>query len=218
VAIEGFYDAVRPLTEVEKKALAAMPDTSEALREALGLDAFLDDLEGYDWQERLHDAPTCNICGIETGYTGPGPKTVLSARARAKVDFRLVPNQQPQEVLAQLRAHLDRLGFTDVKILSLADQERAVRTPLDDPWVRTVARVAEAFYGKPPEIAINSPGTAPMDVLVDEVTGSLLFAPGGAGYEGSRIHAPDEHIRLADLTEATKLTALLLQEFGAGGA
>jgi acetylornithine deacetylase/succinyl-diaminopimelate desuccinylase-like protein len=53
-----------------------------------------------------------------------------------------------------------------------------------------------------------------MDVLVDEVTSSLLFAPGGAGYTGSRVHAPDEHIRLSDLTEATKVTALLLQEFG----
>jgi acetylornithine deacetylase/succinyl-diaminopimelate desuccinylase-like protein len=214
VAIDGFYDAVRELTPQEQAALAAMPDTSEALREALGLEAFLDDLKGYYWQERLCGAPTCNICGLETGYTGPGLKTVLPARARAKVDFRLVPDQRPQEVLAQLRVHLDRLGFSDVEIDPIADHERPVRTPLDDPWVQLTASVAEAFYGKPPEIAINSPGTAPMDVLVDEVSGSLLFAPGGAGYEGSRIHAPDEHIRLSDLTEATKVTARLLQQFG----
>ena len=214
VAIDGFYDAVRPLVAQEKEALAAVPDTSEALRELLGLEAFLDDLRGYAWQERLYGAPTCNICGLETGYTGPGLKTVLPARARAKVDFRLVPDQKPKEILAQLRAHLDRHGFSDVAIQPIADHERAVRTPVDDPWVRTTARVAEAFYGKPPQIAINSPGTAPMDVLVDEVTSSLLFAPGGAGYEGSRIHAPDEHIRLSDLTEATKMTAHLLQQFG----
>ena len=217
VAIDGFYDQVRPLTAQEKEALAAIPDTSEALRQALGLDAFLDDLQGYDWQERLYGAPTCNICGVETGYTGPGLKTVLPSRARAKVDFRLVPDQRPQEILSQLRAHLDHHGFTDVDIQPIADHERAVRTPMDDPWVRTTAQIAEAFYGEPPEIAINSAGTAPMDVLVDEVTTSLLFAPGGAGYEGSRIHAPDEHIRLSDLTEATKMTARLLQAFGEDG-
>jgi acetylornithine deacetylase/succinyl-diaminopimelate desuccinylase-like protein len=214
VAIDGFYDSVRPLSVEEKESLAVMPDTSEVLREALGLDAFLDDLRGYDWQERLHGAPTCNICGIQTGYTGPGLKTVLPARALAKVDFRLVPDQAPQEVMVQLRTHLDRHGFSDVDIHPIADHERPMRTPLDDSWVRTVALVAEEFYGKPPEIAINSAGTAPMDVLADEVTSSLLFAPGGAGYEGSRIHAPDEHILLSDLTDAIKVTARLLMRFG----
>jgi acetylornithine deacetylase/succinyl-diaminopimelate desuccinylase-like protein len=191
-----------------------MPDTSEALREALGLEAFLDGLGGYAWQERLYGAPTCNICGIETGYTGPGLKTVLPAQARAKVDFRLVPDQRPQEVLGQLRAHLERHGFSDVEIRPIADHERPIRTSLDDLWVRATAEVAEEFYGKPPEIALNSPGTAPMDTLVDEVTASLLFAPGGAGYEGSRVHAPDEHIRLADMLDATRVTARLLQRFG----
>jgi acetylornithine deacetylase/succinyl-diaminopimelate desuccinylase-like protein len=214
VAIDGFYEAVRPLTGSEKDALAAMPDTSAALGEALGLESFLDGLEGYEWQARLYGAPTCNICGVETGYTGPGLKTVLPARARAKVDFRLVPDQRPQEVLAQLRTHLEKHGYADVAIQPIADHERPTRTSLEDPWVRMTASVAKVFYGKPPEIAINSPGTAPMDTIVDEVTGSLLFAPGGAGYEGSRIHAPDEHIRLSDLTGATKVTARLLMEFG----
>ena len=217
VAIAGFYDAVRSLTPQEKKVLAAMPDTSEALREALGLEAFLDGLRGYDWQERLLGAPTCNICGLEAGYTGPGLKTVLPARARAKVDFRLVPDQRPQEVLAQLRAHLDHNGCSDIEIHPIADHERPVRTPVGDPWVQAAARATEAFYGRPPEIALNSPGTAPMDVLVDEVTSSLLFAPGGAGYEGSRIHAPDEHIRLSDLVDAIRVTARLLVEYGRMG-
>jgi len=214
VALEGFYDQVRPLSPQERAVLEAMPDKSEALRQALGLEAFLDDLEGYTWRERLYGAPTCNICGLDAGYTGPGLKTVLPAKARAKVDFRLVPDQTPQEVLTQLRAHLDGRGFTDIAIKPIAAHERPVRTPVDDPWVQTAAAVAEEFYGRPPAIEINSAGTAPMDVLVDEVTSSLFFAPGGAGYEGSRVHAPDEHIRMADLSDAIKVTALLLRRFG----
>jgi acetylornithine deacetylase/succinyl-diaminopimelate desuccinylase-like protein len=214
VALEGFYDPVRPLNPQEREALQAMPDHAEALRQALGLEAFLDELGGVAWRERLYGSPTCNICGLDAGYTGPGLKTVLPAKARAKLDFRLVPDQKPQEVLAQLRAHLDRHGFADIDIEPIAADERPVRTPVDDPWVLTAAAVAEAFYGRPPAIEINTAGTAPMDGLVDEVTPSLFFAPGGAGYEGSRVHAPDEHIRIADFAEAIKVTALLFTRFG----
>jgi acetylornithine deacetylase/succinyl-diaminopimelate desuccinylase-like protein len=214
VALDGFYDAVRPLSSGQKEALAAMPDASEELRKGLGLETYLEGLRGYAWRERLYGAPTCNICGIETGYTGPGMKTVLPARARAKVDFRLVPDQTPQAVLAQLRAHLDRHGFCDVQIQPLADQEGPLRTALDDRWVCTAVEVAKEFYGQPPEMVINGAGTAPMDVLAAEVTRSTFFAPGGPAYEGSRMHAPDEHIRLADLTDATRVTARLLKRFG----
>ena len=214
VALEGFYDPVRPLSSQERAVLEAMADKAEALRQALGLEAFLDDLKGYAWRERLYGAPTCNICGLEAGYTGPGLKTVLPAKTRAKIDFRLVPDQTPQEVLAQLRAHLDRHGFTDIAIKPIAAHERPVRTPVDDPWVQTTVAAAAEFYGRSPAIAINTAGTAPMDVLVDEVTSSLFFAPAGPGYHGSRVHAPDEHIRIPDLADAIKMTALLLTRFG----
>jgi acetylornithine deacetylase/succinyl-diaminopimelate desuccinylase-like protein len=214
VAIDGFYDAVRPLNAQERAALESMPDKSQALREALGLEAFLDNLQGYAWRERLYGSPTCNICGLDAGYTGPGLKTVLPARARAKVDFRLVPDQKPQTVLEQLRSHLDRHGYGDIAIEPIAAHERPVRTRVDDPWVRTAVAATKEFYGSSPSIEINSAGTAPMDVLVDEITPSLFFAPGGAGYEGSRIHAPDEHVRIPDLVDAVKVTALLLSRFG----
>jgi acetylornithine deacetylase/succinyl-diaminopimelate desuccinylase-like protein len=215
VALAGFYDAVRPLNAQEREALAAMPDESASLRQALGLETFIDGLEGYLWRERLYGAPTCNICGLTAGYAGPGAKTVLPAKARAKLDFRLVPDQDPQQVLGQLRAHLDRHGFTDILVQPIAAHIRPARTPVDDPWVQVAAQAAEAFYGRPPKISINSAGTAPMGSLVEEVVGALFFPPGGAGYEGSHIHAPDEHIRIADLTQATEMTALLLKRFGA---
>jgi acetylornithine deacetylase/succinyl-diaminopimelate desuccinylase-like protein len=214
VAMQGFYDSVRPLSAQETAVLKAMPDKSDALRDALGLDAFLGDVQGVAWREQLYGSPTCNICGLDAGYTGPGLKTVLPAKARAKVDFRLVPDQTPQETLTQLRSHLDRHGYNDIRIHPIAAHERPVRTPVDDPWVQKAAAVAEEFYGRPPSIEINSAGTAPMDVLVDEITPSLFFAPGGAGYEGSRVHAPDEHIRVPDLSDAIKVTALLLSRFG----
>jgi acetylornithine deacetylase/succinyl-diaminopimelate desuccinylase-like protein len=214
VAIEGFYDPVRPLTTRERDVLGKMPDKTESMRETLGLESFLDNLEGYAWREHLYGSPTCNICGLDAGYTGPGLKTVLPARARAKIDFRLVPDQAPQEVLAQLRAHLDRHGFTDIAIEPITAHERPVRTAVDDRWVQIIADASEEYFGVPPSIEINTAGSAPMDALVDEITPSLLFAPGGAGYEGSRVHAPDENIRIPDLVEGIKVTAFLLRRIG----
>jgi acetylornithine deacetylase/succinyl-diaminopimelate desuccinylase-like protein len=117
-------------------------------------------------------------------------------------------------VLVQLRAHLDRHGFTDVVVQPIAAHIRPARTPVDDPWVQLTVQAAEAFYGRPPKMIINSAGTAPMGVLVEEVVSALFFPPGGAGYEGSRIHAPDEHVRITDMIQATQMTALLLKRFG----
>ena len=218
VAVEGFYDSVRPLAPQQRAALEAMPDESEVVRRTLALDAFIDDLTGLEWRERLYAAPTCNICGLEAGYAGPGMKTVLPARARAKLDFRLVPEQTPQEVLSQLRSHLDAHGYSDVTIRPVAAHELPVRTALDDPWVDAVASAAEEFYGHRPVVALNAAGTAPMSVLSREVTPSLFFPPGGAGYQGSGAHAPDEHIRIADFTEAIKFTAFMLQRLAENDA
>ena len=113
-----------------------------------------------------------------------------------------------------MRAHLDRHGYADIAIEPIAANERPVRTPVDDRWVQIVADAAKEYYGRPPSIEINTAGTAPMDALVDEITPSLFFAPGGAGYAGSRVHAPDEHIRAPDLVEGIKVTAFLLKRFG----
>jgi len=214
VLLDGFYEAVRPLTTEEEEALRAMPDDSQELRESLGLDAFLDDLEGYAWRERLLTAPTCNICGLDAGYQGPGLKTVLPASAKAKMDFRLVPDQTPEEVLGAMRAHLDRAGYEDVEIEPIAAHERPVRTSLDDPWVRTAAEALEAYYGQAPTFTINSAGTWSMYTIVDALTESVFSTPGGPGYSGSRVHAPDEHIRMDDFGEAVKVTAFLLNHFG----
>jgi acetylornithine deacetylase/succinyl-diaminopimelate desuccinylase-like protein len=214
VALPGFYAPIRSWTPEERDALRSMPSEEETLRHSLGLDAFLDGLSGLAWREQLHGAPTANVCGFHAGYGGPGTKTVIPAQARAKVDFRLVPDQQPEAVRDALRAHLDAQGFADVQI-DRADGVGPVRTPPDSPWVQAAARVAADFYGRPAVIIPNSPGTMPMATLARALPDVPLFmAPGGPGYWGSLVHAPNEHIRLPDLVAAIKLTARLILAFG----
>jgi acetylornithine deacetylase/succinyl-diaminopimelate desuccinylase-like protein len=214
VALPGFYDPIRPWTAAEQEALRSMPSEEETLRESVGLEAFLAGVSGLAWRERLHGAPTANVCGFQAGYTGPGIKTVIPATARAKIDFRLVPDQQPEMVWTALRAHLDAQGFADVRI-DRADGTGPVRTPPDSPWVQAAARVAAEFYGRPAVIVPNAAGTMPMATLSRALPGVPLFmAPGGPGHWGSCIHAPNEHIRLDDLAAAIRLTARLYLAFG----
>lgn len=213
VRIPGFYDAVRDWRDDEIEALRAMPDTDEQERIDKGVQAYLGNVSGLEYRKRLYGRPTCNICGVHSGYTGPGLKTVLPAEARAKLDFRLVPDQRPEDILEKLRRHLHDQGFDDVEITPVAAHEAPVRVPISDPFVAFCASVSEEFYGKPASIIPNAAGTVGVSAMADVLSYPMIFAPGGAGYWGSNAHAPNEHIRIADFADAIKFHALLLTRF-----
>ncbi len=213
IRIPGFYDRVRDWQADELDALRAMPGDEEAQRQAMDIKAYLGNVSGLDYHKQLLGRPTCNICGIQAGYNGPGLKTVLPCEARAKVDFRLVPDQRPEDILEKLRRHLDAQGFSDVEIHPIAAHEAPVRVPISDPFVSFCARVSEEYYGKPALLHPTSAGTVGLSAMADVLNYPMIFASGGAGYWGSNIHAPNEHIRLSDFAHAIKYHALLLQRF-----
>ena len=160
--------------------------------------------------ERASYRPTSNIAGIDTGYSGPGIKTVLPAVASAWMDFRLVPNQQPDEILEFLRAHLDREGFGDIEVTPIV-AARPAKTPLDDPFVRRVVDVAEAVSGERASIMPIVPPTLPIVASLNE----HLAVPGAAPTtDASRAHAPNENIRLEDIDHAVRFTHALLRDLG----
>jgi acetylornithine deacetylase/succinyl-diaminopimelate desuccinylase-like protein len=108
VLIPGFYDRVREPTDADRAALRRMPFDEEGCRRQLGLTAFSNQLSGLSLLEQYVFQPTCTICGLWSGYTGEGSKTVLPHEAKAKLDFRLVPDQDPQDILDLLVKHLER--------------------------------------------------------------------------------------------------------------
>ncbi|MCK5053508.1 MAG: M20/M25/M40 family metallo-hydrolase, partial [Anaerolineales bacterium] len=135
IRLPGFYDRVVPPSERDLELMAQFPDKAEEYRSTYGLSGFLKDIEGgIDLLREEIFSPTCTICGLTSGYQGPGSKTILPALASAKVDFRLVPDQDPEEVVLQLQNHLDNEGFHDVEITYLAGENPA-RTDLDDPFL-----------------------------------------------------------------------------------
>ena len=211
IRIPGFYDRVLPPSTHDRELMAALPDTAAEYRRRFGVDGFLRGLEG-GVELRLAEVfePTCTICGLTSGYQGQGPKTVLPCRASAKVDFRLVPDQRPEEVRAQLRRHLDENGFTDIAIANLGSEPPA-RTDPDHPFLRQVSELAAPVYGVPMTIVPMTGGSGPNHPFVHDL--GLPVATAGLGYPGGLVHAPNENVRLDLYLKHAKHMARLIEAF-----
>jgi acetylornithine deacetylase/succinyl-diaminopimelate desuccinylase-like protein len=211
VRIPGFYDAVRPPTQEQLNALAGQTDMTEQLKGLYQVEHFVDNLSGVALRERAAFDPTCNIAGLHSGYTGDGVKTVLPARAMAKIDFRLVPDQDPHDILAKLRSHLQANGYDDINVTVFGAAEPVV-TPMDAPIVQRIIAIAQNFAQKPPSIAPIVGGTLPLLGGLRRYVGVPgLSAPGNPTYWGSSAHAPNEHIRLSDLARAVRYNCYMFQ-------
>jgi len=212
VLIPGFSDRVRPPSEADMRALERIPNNDEAWLSEYGLSAFLDNARGTELLRRLLFEPTCTICGLVSGYTGPGAKTVLPAEARAKIDFRLVPDMEPSLVLQQLRDHLDAQGFHDIEIIDALGVNPA-RSDLDSAIVQALITSSETTYGLPAIVYPLMAGTGPMHMLC-QAFGTPAASGAGCGYAGDQIHAPNENIRLEDYWKGMMWMGRLLAAFG----
>jgi acetylornithine deacetylase/succinyl-diaminopimelate desuccinylase-like protein len=213
ILIPGFFDDIRPLTATERANIAALPDPTTSWRESFELTSFPGGLEGSALLERVLGEPTATICGLWSGYSGAGLKTILPAVARAKLDFRLVPNQRPADILAKLRAHLDAQGFADIRITVHTQDGIPARTPSDDPWVQRVAAISSDWYGKPTGVQPNSAGGVVMEPFITALGAPTMF--GGVRPPGGRYHAPNEYIEVDEFTPAVQFFAYLLDRLGA---
>lgn len=209
ILIPGFYDDVRPPTAGESRLLSSVPDTSGEFRREFGLDRLLD---GVTEVERAYFTPTANIAGFGAGYQGEGSKTVIPAQARAKMDFRLVPNQDPQDILRKLQAHFREHGFGDVKIEVLGAEPPGITDPAA-PVVRLTAEVAEEVYGRPARVIPLTGGTTPMFLFTSK--GVPVVNPGVGWGSRNRAHSPNEFMRLIDFENAARHIARLLARFAA---
>jgi acetylornithine deacetylase/succinyl-diaminopimelate desuccinylase-like protein len=219
VLIDGFSDGIRPPTDAERQAIEDASGSGEQeMLELLGIDAFIDGLTGPALRERASFQPTCNIAGLSSGYSGPGTKTVLPAAASAWLDFRLVPDQTPERILELLRAHLAREGFDDVDVVVFGSAQPA-GTPIEHEFPRRVARIAEDVAGAPVSITTRVPATLPIvSSLATHLAVPGLAAPDNPFYSGSRMHAPNEHVRLEDIGHAVRFTHALFTKLADGAA
>ncbi len=213
ILIEGFYDDVRPATELEMEAVRAMPSEEEIMKENLGLRGFLKDIDGVDLRARNLFAPTCTICGLVAGYTGQGPKTVLPGVAKAKVDFRMVPRQDPQDIIAKLRKHLDKHGFEDISITVLHGKA-AARTSLDSPFVGVFRQAVRDVHGVDPVVMPTVAGSGPVFFFADSL--GIPTISSVVCHSDRKAHAPNENIRIDYFVKGIKLVAALMNRLGEG--
>ncbi|HQV94842.1 MAG TPA: M20/M25/M40 family metallo-hydrolase [Anaerolineales bacterium] len=211
IRIPGFYDDVRQPTQRDREMMDALPDVADEYKKRYGVKKFIKELTGgTDLKMEEVFVPTCTICGLTSGYQGPGSKTVLPAKASAKVDFRLVPDQKPEDIVRKLRAHLDAQGFEDVAINFLGG-EPAARTDPDDPFVLTVVETSEEIYEFAMEIVPMIGGSGPNYPFVHDL--GLPVATAGLGHPDTRAHAPNENIRLDLYLKHARHMARLLKKF-----
>ena len=209
ILLPGFYEDVIPPTEREKELMAEQPPMLDYYKERYGLDGFL---KGIDDEldlaiEQVYE-PTCTICGLTAGYQGEGSKTVLPAEARAKVDFRLVPDMTPDKVLTQLRKHLDTHGFEDIDIVDLGGNPPAKTDP-DHPAVLMAVEAAKDVYENPTRIIPMIGGSGP-NFIFQKYLGVPIISS-GAGDSESGAHAPNESISLDLYVKGAKHFARLLK-------
>jgi acetylornithine deacetylase/succinyl-diaminopimelate desuccinylase-like protein len=191
VAIDGWFENVRPLTERERQIIRqnAANTSEEDWMRRYGVQHFIDDLPWAQALERLASQPTVNIEGLVAGYTGPGGMTILPARGIAKLDLRLVPNQTRADCERKLRAHLDARGFNDIEV--------NVTGGYDPTETREDSRIVQgqlAVYRRSRVEATLNPrlaGSWPGAVFTQPPV-SIPAAQFGLGHGGGA-HAPDEY-------------------------
>jgi acetylornithine deacetylase/succinyl-diaminopimelate desuccinylase-like protein len=209
IRILGFYDRALPPSPLDLELLDSRPSEEDEMRKQLGVKEFLRGATGKQFNRAVFE-PTCNIAGIGAGYQGSGMKTVIPARASCKLDFRLVPEQDPEDIFARLRSHLDAEGFQDVEVKWLGAMWPAKASP-DDPLVELTARTGKEVYGKEATIIPISGGSSPVYAFALPLHIPVVNA--GVGYSGSRTHAPDEHVRFGDFVNGARHIARIMDGF-----
>ena len=191
ILIDGYYEGIRPPTQEEMRLINGVAESYDGAqtRELLGVDRFVDGVDGTDAILRLLYDVTLNVDGLWSGYTGEGVKTILPHLATAKVDSRLPPGLDPDEALAKIRAHLDEHGFSDVVLRKLSGYP-AAQSSIDSPLVQAAIRVFNK-WGEVDEVWPRLAGSAPFYQFTERLGLPLVF--NGMGH-GSGAHAPNEYM------------------------
>lgn len=211
ILVEGFYDEVRPLTDAERRQIAAFPGSLEEYLSRNGIRETFGEPE-YTAKERVASRPTLEVNGIWGGYQGAGTKTVIPAEAHAKLTCRLVPDQSPEQLLEKVSAHIRRHtpSYAEVTVEIPPDGADPYMLPGDHPALAALERVLTAMTGKAPTRRWGG-GTVPIMGMLKRELGVETVTM-GASQGDERAHAPDEFLRLSNFTRMQRAFCLYLQE------
>lgn len=209
IQIPGFYDKVVPLTEADHEAFAQLPFDEEKYKKSLNIEA-LHGEKGYSTLERSAARPTLDVNGIWGGYMKEGAKTVLPSKANAKVSMRLVPDQEPKEIAALFKEHVESIAPDTVKVTVTEHHGgHASVTDLDFYGLKAGAQAFEEIYGTE-ALFSREGGSIPIVADFKRVLGveSILM---GFGLTSNAIHSPNENFAIKDFHRGIKTSAKFLE-------
>lgn len=212
ILVDGWYDGLYELQDEDHDILQDKLSrvSLDDMREEWDIDRFALGRDGIDALIARHYEPTANIAGIIGGYTGPGSKTIVPNEARAKMDFRLPPNLNPQDAMQKLRAHLDAHGFEHIEIKFEASAEPPYKISAKEPMAQSIIEAATKVYGKAPIVnGVSAEGTILKHVWIPCVLT-------GFASPGANLHAPDENISIESYITGVKYAAQIMESFGKG--
>jgi len=207
IALPGFYDDVA-ITDADRAAVADIPGDPAAIRESLDLDAFT--VDDADYYERLLLEPTLSINGLTAGDTGPGLKTIIPAEAQAKLDIRLVPDQDPEDVYAALETFVaERAPEADVDHIGTFPP---MKTPLTTEYAAPVRAALEDAWGEPPVDVPLLGGSLPVAYFRRATDVPILIVPYANPDQNN--HSPNEHLDVECFENGIRTTAAFLGRLG----
>jgi acetylornithine deacetylase/succinyl-diaminopimelate desuccinylase-like protein len=213
ITIDGFSSHIAPICDEDAEALKCIELDEAGLKKEFRIGGWVRAMKGQALVKEHIFGPTCTICGIQTGHTEAGAKTVLPSTAMGRLDFRLVPDLTPELVHKLLRQHLDIRGFKDIEIIELGSAPLA-KAPANSLVARAVIEPAMEVYGMQPLVYPMDPSSGPVGAVCGVSSPPTPVASFGISYAGSNPHGPDENIRVDDFLQSIKFIGRVINSLG----
>lgn len=208
ILIEGFNDDIRQPTQEEWELIEQLPFDIENIGEQIGYPDL--DMTKEQYYENLMFKPTININGFHSGYSGEGTKTIIPATATVKMDMRLVVDQNPDDIFAKVKRHVEKYA-PKVEVKRLASMDPS-RTPVSVPIIKAVRRAVERAYGRAPFVKPSTGGSLPDYVWTKILNLPSVVVP-YANFDEAN-HSPNENIGLQNFFDGIYCTCHVINELG----
>ncbi len=210
IAVPGFYDDVVPLTEAERAMLAKIPLTDAQFMDATGVPAVWGDAN-YTIRERVSARPTLDINGLWSGYSGPGPKTIIPVRAGCKISSRLVGNQDGHKIYKLIKKAIEDATPPTVKVeVRLLTTGKPALIPFDLPEMQAAARAYERGWGHAP-VFTRGGGSIPIVAELADLM-KIPVVMMGYGLDTDGLHSPNEHYSIEMFQRGIETAIVYLEE------
>ena len=215
IAVPGFYDDVVPLTTEERAMIAKTDLTEEQYKASTGVPAIWGDAK-YNIRERIAARPTLDINGMWSGWTGPGPKTIIPSKASAKFSSRLVGNQDPDKIFELIKSYIESVTpptvTVDVRLLTTG---KAALFPFDTPEMKAASRAYEEGWGATP-IFTRGGGSIPVVAEIADLMGIPVVMM-GYGLDDDGLHSPNERFSIEMFHRGIETAIVYLEELARPG-